>query len=267
MSPAMNGSVSPTVATSQIDSTAILEVLKVGFRYGAKIALDDVSMTLNPGEFHALLGPNGAGKSTLFNLISRLYQVQNGEIRLQGQDLGQHGAKLLEDVGMVFQQSTLDLELSVAENLHYHGSLQGLSRKLCRQRMEEELARVEMSDRLSTKVRQLNGGHRRRVEIARALLHRPKLLLLDEATVGLDPEARKSINQHVRKLCREDGISVLWATHLIEEIDEQDPVTILFNGKVKAQGLSQAICSDSQCATLADAFEQLTQNNREGNRP
>jgi ABC-2 type transport system ATP-binding protein len=123
-----------------------------------------------------------------------------------------------------------------------------------------------MADQLSTKVRKLNGGHRRRVEIARALLHKPKLLLLDEATVGLDPEARASINRHVRKLCREDGISVLWATHLIEEIDDHDPVTLLFQGRVRAQGSSKTICESSQSESLAEAFEKLTQSNHKEGR-
>ncbi|MEH6627121.1 MAG: ATP-binding cassette domain-containing protein [Motiliproteus sp.] len=254
----MNAPVNIATKDPSVTIEPLLDIRSLSFRYGQKVALDDISFQLQAGRFHALLGPNGAGKSTLFNLISRLYQLQNGDILLQGQSLKNSSAELLGNVGMVFQQSTLDLELSVAENLYYHGSLQGMSRRHCRQRMIEELAQVDMSEHLKTKVRNLNGGHRRRVEIARALLHQPQLLLLDEATVGLDPDARKGINQHVRKLCQQQKLGVLWATHLIEEIDADDPVTLLHQGKVKANDCSRAICQQCGVEDLTHAFEQLT---------
>ncbi len=254
----MNAPMSSGCTDIAIDCDPLLDIQQLSFNYGNKAALQQISFQLRPGQFHALLGPNGAGKSTLFNLISRLYQLQSGDILLQGESLKSSNAKILGKVGMVFQQSTLDLEVSVSENLFYHGSLQGLSRRDCRQRIVEELERVEMSEHLKTKVRHLNGGHRRRVEIARSLLHKPKLLLLDEATVGLDPEARKSINQHVRKLCREQKLGVLWATHLIEEIAPDDPVTLLYQGKVKANKSCRDICQESGVDTLTQALEVLT---------
>ena len=240
-------------------TTALVDIQNISFRYpSGKQALDDVSFQLQAGQFHALLGLNGAGKSTLFALISRLFQVQQGDIRLNGQSLKAAPAKVLGSIGMVFQQSTLDLDLSVAENLHYHASLHGIPPSQRQQRIDEELARFDMSDAHHKKVRALNGGHRRRVEIARALLHQPSLLLLDEATVGLDPATRQQINQYVRQLCREQQVAVLWATHLIEEIHTGDTVALLHQSRLLACDSTEAICQQANRATLVQAFETLT---------
>ncbi len=135
-------------------------------------------------------------------------------------------------MGVVFQQSTLDLDLTVAQILHYHAALHGLGRRLAAQRMRQQLQRFNMSDRLNDKLRTLNQGHRRRVEFARALLHHPSLLLLDEATVGLDVETRHMINEHVRSLCREHGVTVLWASHLVDDISDDDRIILLDQGKL-----------------------------------
>ncbi|MEH6650582.1 MAG: ABC transporter ATP-binding protein [Motiliproteus sp.] len=254
----------PLQSKSATLSPALLEVDRLGFDYGQRrgiannAALAQVSFTLQRGSFHALLGPNGAGKSTLFALISRMLQIQQGDIRLKGASLKQAPAQVLQQIGMVFQQSTLDLDLSVEENLHYHASLHGIGRRDRQQRIDTELDRVELNDRRRSKVRQLNGGHRRRVEIARALLHQPTLLLLDEATVGLDSRARSDINRHIRKLCREQGVGVLWATHLIEEIEPSDPVTLLHRGRVLADANAAQICQQQGKDTLVQAFEALT---------
>lgn len=240
-------------------ATALVDIQNISFHYpSGKQALDDVSFQLQAGQFHALLGLNGAGKSTLFALISRLFQVQQGDIRLNGQSLKAAPAKVLGSIGMVFQQSTLDLDLSVAENLHYHASLHGIPPSQRQQRIDEELARLDMSDAHHKKVRALNGGHRRRVEIARALLHQPSLLLLDEATVGLDPATRQQINQYVRQLCREQQVAVLWATHLIEEIHSGDTVALLHQSRLLACDRTEAICQQANRATLVQAFETLT---------
>jgi len=240
-------------------ATALVDIQNISFHYpSGKQALDDVSFQLQAGQFHALLGLNGAGKSTLFALISRLFQVQQGDIRLNGQSLKAAPAKVLGSIGMVFQQSTLDLDLSVAENLHYHASLHGIPPSQRQQRIDEELARFDMSDAHHKKVRALNGGHRRRVEIARALLHQPSLLLLDEATVGLDPATRQQINQYVRQLCREQQVAVLWATHLIEEIHTGDTVALLHQSRLLACDSTEAICQQANRSTLVQAFETLT---------
>ncbi len=240
------------------DSQPLLEVRDLSFAYAGKPALKGLSFGLQAGQFHALLGPNGAGKSTLFALISRLFKLQQGDILLDGLSLQRAPARVLGNIGMVFQQSTLDLDLSVLENLHYHAALQGMARRHRRQRIEQELQRVEMGDRLHTRIRQLNGGHRRRVEIARALLHQPQLLLLDEATVGLDSRSRTELNRHVRRLCTERRLGVLWATHLLEEIQPDDTVTLLHQGRLLANATSVEIIRGSGQDDLLQAFEALT---------
>lgn len=237
---------------------ALVEVDQIRHDYPGKRALDDISFNIESGQFHALLGPNGAGKSTLFSLISRLFKVQQGDIRVAGHSLSKAPSSLLAEIGMVFQQSTLDMDLSVAQNLDYHASLHGLPRSIRRQRITEELQRIDMSDAANKPVRALNGGHRRRVEIARALLHRPKLLLLDEATVGLDPQTRSMLNQHVRSLCSDEGVTVLWATHLIEEIHAEDPVTLLNQGQLIQSSSAADICKLAGTDSLVNAFQLLT---------
>ncbi|MGX1202629.1 ABC transporter ATP-binding protein [Marinobacter sp. MBR-105] len=235
-----------------------IEASNLGFRYGDKPVLREVSFALTSGRFHALLGPNGAGKSTLFGLLTRLLALQQGDIRLGGQSLKKQPAEAMRQIGVVFQQNALDLDLTVRQNLQYHAALHGLSRKQARARGDRELERFELLDRANDAVRQLNGGHRRRVEIARALLHEPSLLLLDEPTVGLDVASRKALNEHVRTLSEEDGLTVLWATHLIEEVRADDRVLILHQGQLLADGNGQAICDAEGTRDLAETFHALT---------
>ena len=235
-----------------------IEASNLSFRYGDKPVLREVSFALTSGRFHALLGPNGAGKSTLFGLLTRLLALQQGDIRLGGQSLKKQPAEAMRQIGVVFQQNALDLDLTVRQNLHYHAALHGLSRKEARARGDRELERFNLLERAKDAVRQLNGGHRRRVEIARALLHEPSLLLLDEPTVGLDVASRKALNEHVRTLCEEDGLTVLWATHLIEEVRADDRVLILHQGQLLADGNGQAICDAEGTRDLAETFHALT---------
>ncbi|ANG62917.1 ABC transporter ATP-binding protein [Marinobacterium aestuarii] len=242
-------------------------VENLGFNYGARAALSNLSFELQPGSFNALLGPNGAGKSTLFGLLTRLLAPQQGDIRLFGLPIRQHAGAVMRRLGVVFQQGTLDLDLSVAQNLAYHGALQGLPRQQVQTRMRAELERLELGDRLHERVRNLNGGHRRRVEIARALLHRPAVLLLDEATVGLDTQTRAALNDYVRRLCQEDGLTVLWATHLIEEIDAEDRVLLLHQGKLRADNSAAGLCRSTRTISLTQAFAQLTDPQQQQARP
>jgi ABC-2 type transport system ATP-binding protein len=235
-----------------------IEASNLSFRYGDKPVLREVSFVLTSGRFHALLGPNGAGKSTLFGLLTRLLALQQGELLLAGQSLKKQPAEAMRQIGVVFQQNALDLDLTVRQNLQYHAALHGLSRKEARLRGDRELERFSLLERANDAVRQLNGGHRRRVEIARALLHNPSLLLLDEPTVGLDVASRKALNEHVRTLCEEDGLTVLWATHLIEEVREDDRVLILHQGQLLADGNGQAICEAEGTRDLAETFHSLT---------
>ena len=235
-----------------------IEARNLSFRYGDKPVLKEVSFTLTSGGFHALLGPNGAGKSTLFGLLTRLLALQKGDVLMTGQSLKKQPAEAMRKIGVVFQQNALDLDLTVRQNLQYHAALHGLSRKEARTRGDRELERFNLLDRANDAVRQLNGGHRRRVEIARALLHEPSLLLLDEPTVGLDVASRKALNEHVRTLCEEDGLTVLWATHLIEEVRTDDRVLILHQGQLLADGNGQAICEAEGTRDLAETFHSLT---------
>lgn len=235
-----------------------IEASNLSFRYGDRPVLREVSFALTSGRFHALLGPNGAGKSTLFGLLTRLLASQQGELRLAGQSLKHQPAEAMRQIGVVFQQNALDLDLTVRQNLQYHAALHGLSRKEARARGDRELERFNLLERANDAVRQLNGGHRRRVEIARALLHEPSLLLLDEPTVGLDVASRKALNEHVRTLSEEDGLTVLWATHLIEEVRADDRVLILHQGQLLADGNGQAICDAEGTRDLAETFHALT---------
>lgn len=235
-----------------------LEIESVTHRYGNRIALSDVSIRLQPGRFNALLGPNGAGKSTLFALLTRLYRVQQGRILINGVSIDHRPRQWLAQLGVVFQQSTLDLDLTVLQNLEYHGALHGLSTRAIRERAAQELEWLGLADRLRDRVRSLNGGHRRRVEIARALLHAPSILLLDEASAGLDVASRRAINDAVRTLCRERGLTLLWATHLLEEVQPEDPVIILHRGQVLAQGSGHALCEAERDPSLGALFERLT---------
>jgi len=234
-----------------------LKVAGLSYAYGNRRALDGVNFTLAEGTCTILLGPNGAGKSTLFALITRLYDSRDGFVEIAGFELKQQSRKALARLGVVFQQPTLDLDLSVEQNLRYHASLHGLSRKQADARIREELERQSMFERRKEKIRQLNGGHRRRVEIARALLHRPSLLLLDEPTVGLDVPSRKAIVDYVHGLCRDGQIAVLWATHLIDEIYPQDRIIVLHKGTIRADGSLPEVLAASQSENIDNAFTSL----------
>jgi ABC-2 type transport system ATP-binding protein len=220
--------------------------------------LDDVSFTIAPASFTALLGLNGAGKSTLFSVVTRLFGIQAGRISIFGHDIRLAPGEALRLLGVVFQPRTLDLDLSATQNLLYHAALHGIDRREARLRAGEVLARIGLADRAGSKVRDLSGGQMRRLEIARALLHRPRLLLLDEATVGLDVKARADILHHVRRLVTEQGIGVLWATHLFDEIVPSDNVVILHQGRILAQGEVVCIVADAKARDLYSAFMHLT---------
>jgi len=235
-----------------------LSIEKVSHSYGPRRALDNVSLAVAPASFAALLGLNGAGKSTLFSLITRLFGVQAGSISIFGHDIGREPGEALRRMGVVFQPRTLDLDLSVMQNLLYHAALQGIGRREARLRAGEVLSRIGLADRAGSKVRDLSGGQMRRLEIARALLHRPRLLLLDEATVGLDVKARAAILDHVRRLVVEQGIGVLWATHLFDEIISSDQLVVLHQGRILAQGPVERVIAETGARDLHSAFMRLT---------
>lgn len=213
-----------------------LNVEAVTHAWGARRALEEVSFSVARGQFCALLGPNGAGKSTLFGLLTRLFTPLAGGIVIAGHDLARNPQAALQRIGVVFQQPTIDLGLTVRRNLLYFAALHGLSGRRAEIRVMAALDRLGMAERAGERAGALNGGHRRRMEIARALVHRPAILLLDEPTVGLDAAARAAIVDHVHRLAAEDGLTVLWATHLVDEIRPPDRLVILHCGRVLADG-------------------------------
>jgi ABC-2 type transport system ATP-binding protein len=232
-----------------------LQVSDLSFSYGTKTALDGVSFSVGHGQFAALLGPNGAGKSTLFSLLTRLFVTQAGKISIAGHDLAAAPLSAMADLGVVFQQSTLDLDLTVRQNLRYFAALHGMSGRAADLRIDAALDCLGMAERAGEKARGLNGGHRRRTEIARALLHQPKVLLLDEPTVGLDAPTRAGLTQHIHDLCSDTGVTVLWATHLTDEVMDSDQVILLHRGKVLADGRCGDLRGDMP---LPAYFAQMT---------
>ncbi len=235
--------------------TLALEVTGLTYCFGQKRALDEVSFAVERTSFTALLGPNGAGKTTFFSLATRLFDAPAGTIRIFGRDVTRHPGEALARLGVVFQDPTLDLDLSVVQNLRYAAALHGLKPRLAAERIERELARFGLFEQRHQKARRLNGGHRRRIEIARALMHEPALLLLDEPTVGLDTPTRSQLVALVHQLCHEEGIAVLWTTHLVDELnDEGDRVVLLQRGRVQAQGTVPEVLAAAGAADLHSIF-------------
>jgi ABC-2 type transport system ATP-binding protein len=236
-----------------------LSVRNVSHSFGARKALDAVDLDVPAGSFTALLGLNGAGKTTLVSLITRLHDSHSGSIRVLGFDVRRESAAALSRLGVVFQARTLDLDLSLRENLLYHAALHGIGRRAARAATEHRLAQIGLDDRARDKARTLSGGQMRRLEIVRALLHEPRLLLLDEATVGLDVEARRAILTEVRRLVAEAGLGVLWATHLIDEIVPGDDLVVLHQGRVRARGPVEEVIARTGGGDLQDAFMRLVE--------
>ena len=227
--------------------------------YGAIRAVDGVSLTARAGEFIALLGPNGAGKTTLFQLLSGLFVPDAGRIEIMGHDMRRDPVPALGLLGIVFQQPTLDLELTVTGNLLFHAGLHGIPRAVAKARIERELARLGLAERAHDKAAQLSGGNRRRVELARALLHEPRVLLMDEATVGLDPLSRGDLLKLILSLRAERSVAVLWATHLCDEVPDADRVVVLHHGKVLADTTPARLVTDAGAATIEQAFLAMTE--------
>ena len=233
-----------------------LRVDGLSYAFGTRRVLQDVGFSVQPGDFTVLLGLNGAGKTTLFALITRLYSARSGSIAVFGHNVDSEPRAALARMGVVFQQPTLDLDLTVEQNLVYHAALHGLSRRAALEAIQAELGRVGLLERRHDRVRALSGGQRRRVELARALVHQPSLLLLDEPTVGLDMESRHFLLQHVRALCRTRAIGVLWATHLIDEAGDEARVIVLHHGRVLADDTQARLAAPF--GSLKGAFDALT---------
>jgi len=205
-------------------------------RYGERAALQSLSLDLSAGQFVALLGPNGAGKSTLFQMLTGLFAADEGEVEVAGHSLRRAAAAALRHIGVVFQQVSLDLDLSIRRNLLFQADLHGLPRRLANERISAGCERMGVGADLNRKVRELSGGNRRKVELVRAGLHHPSVLLMDEATVGLDPKSRQDLLAALHADVQERGVCVLWATHWVEEALGADRVLVLHKGSLLADG-------------------------------
>lgn len=233
-----------------------LDLAGVTFHYGKKVALDNVSLCIEQGESVIMLGPNGAGKTTLFSLICGLFAPDQGHIHINGKSR-LNDARALAPLGIVFQSQTLDLDLTVYQNLSYFCSLHGINRSESKSRIEAALSRMDLTQRKHEKVRALNGGHRRRVEIVRATLHQPSILLLDEPTVGLDIPTRTELIEQIHQLPKTQGCAILWATHLVDEIHDSDRVMILHESKLVRDGNARQLLKESSVDNFSELLQQV----------
>jgi len=221
--------------------SAAIEISQVAHCYGERQALDDVSLEVAASELFAFLGPNGGGKTTLFRLLSTLIPLQAGSIRTLGFDVAAQPHEVRRRIGVVFQAPSLDRKLTVAENLRHQGHLYGLSGKILAARVEEMLGRMRLEDRAGEVVERLSGGLRRRVELAKGMLHRPRILLLDEPSTGLDPGARSDLWAYLEQIRAEQGVTVALTTHLLDEADRADRLAILSAGSLVALDTPSAL--------------------------
>jgi ABC-2 type transport system ATP-binding protein len=226
---------------ARIPSGSVAEAMPIqldhlSHNYGDRLALDDLSFAVQPGEIFGLLGPNGSGKTTLFRILSTLMVPTGGSARILGFDVSREPNRARQQTGIVFQARSLDLKLTVAENLKHQGHLYGLRGDALKTRSEEVLRRVGLSDRAKEYVETLSGGMQRRVELAKGLIHSPAVLLLDEPSTGLDPGARRDMWQYLRTLRDQEGVSILVTTHMMEEAEHCDRLAILNQGHLVALG-------------------------------
>jgi len=213
-----------------------ISLVNLTHNYGDRLALDRLTFQVNPAEIFGLLGPNGSGKTTLFRILSTLMVPTGGNAYLQGFDAAREPNKVRQQIGIVFQARSLDIKLTVQENLKHQGHLYGLKGAQLKHRIHEVLSRVGLLDRAKDAVETLSGGMQRRVELAKGLIHSPSVLLLDEPSTGLDPGARRDVWQYLRMLRDEEGVSILVTTHLMEEAEHCDRLAILSEGKLVALG-------------------------------
>ena len=247
-----------TSATPTPLITHALSCHEVSKSFGQVHALAAVSLHVAPGELVALLGPNGAGKSTLFQILTGLFVADSGDVEVLGADMARNPVAALAQLGVVFQQMALDLNLSVRANLRFHADLHGLPRRDSSARINLLLTHFGLLNVADTATRSLSGGNRRKVELLRALLHEPRLLLMDEATVGLDPASRTQLLDEVLTLVSTRNLGVLWATHLVSEAERAHRIVVLDKGRVRFDGSAAQLCQEQNQSSLEAAFLQLT---------
>ncbi len=222
-------------------------------------AVDDVSFDVRKGELFALLGPNGAGKSTTIKMLTTLLKPTAGSLSLAGHDVTRQQDAARKSFGIVFQDPSVDTELTAYENMELHAVFYGMSRKAARPRIEELLTLVELWERRDVPVKTFSGGMKRRLEIARGLLHHPHVLFLDEPTLGLDTQTRNLLWEYVKKMSESEGMTVLFTTHYLEEAEAiADRIGIIDHGKLTALGTTKQLTEQTKTGSLEDAYLSLT---------
>ena len=240
----------------------VLSLESVHKSYGPVRALNGVSFDVRAGEYIGLLGPNGAGKSTLFQIITGLFSADQGEVEVFGQTFRSSGSQLLARVGVVFQARSIDMDMSIEENLRFHGRLFGLRGAVLKGRLDWLTAQFGLGDLEKRKVRELSGGQQRKVEVARAMLNWPRLLIMDEPSAGLDPPSRRSLVQDMQALARDTGVAILWSTHLVDEVENADRIILLCQGRIVADNTPSWICNVAGTDDLTEAYASLTDDKR-----
>ena len=237
----------------------IIEVKNLVKKFGNFTAVDDISFEVGKGEIFAFLGPNGAGKSTTIKMLTTLLSPTSGQINLDGNNPEQNSNEVRHSFGIVFQDPSLDDELTAYENMEFHGVLYGVSKKIRKERIEQLLNFVELWDRKDSLVKEFSGGMKRRLEIARGLLHHPKILFLDEPTIGLDPQTRNHMWEYLEELSKTEGITIFFTTHYMEEAERvAQRIAVIDHGKIVASGTADELKKSTQTESLEDAFLSLT---------
>lgn len=233
-----------TDQTGRTPAAPAIAVDRLHHAYGERTALNGVSIQIAAGEIFGFLGPNGSGKTTLFKILTTLIRPRSGRVEIFGSDLTRHAGRVRHLLGVAFQYPSLDGKLTCAENLRHHGHLYGIRGKALEGRIDELLTRFGLADRAGDRTEKLSGGQRRRVELAKAVLHRPRLLLLDEPATGLDPGARQELWRDLVRLQKQDGVTVALTTHLMDEAEGCDRLAVMHEGKVVALGTPAELKSE-----------------------
>jgi len=238
---------------------SIIKVENLTKKFGEFVAVKNISFSIEKGEIFAFLGPNGAGKSTTIKMLTTLLSPTEGVLTLDGYNVQKNPNAVRHSFGIVFQDPSLDDELTAYENMEFHGVLYNIPKKIRRERIEQLMKFVELWDRKKSLVKEFSGGMKRRLEIARGLLHHPKILFLDEPTLGLDPQTRNHMWEYLRELNKNEGITVFFTTHYMEEAEKiADRIAIIDHGNIVMSGTSLELKTKTKTNSLEEAFLKLT---------